>query len=529
MNLLPNNFLKQMENILKNEYHDFLATYDKPHFQGLRINRLKISTEDFRQRYGAHLGISSADGVPWCSTGFYHGTSAEGEAVSKSPLYHAGLYYIQEPSAMAPVEFMDIETGMKVLDLCAAPGGKSVQIATKLEGKGLLVSNDISLKRTKAILKNIEIQGIKNALVTNGSPEELAEFFGDYFDRILVDAPCSGEGMFRKDPAIIRSYEEVLADVEAIQHEILSQAATMLRPGGKLVYSTCTFNPAENEEIIQKFLAEHVDFEVVNLADIHPQASSYGFQPGLKGIGFRLYPHHLKGEGHFLCLLEKKKQGEGEASSKIRSEGNFDHLYPMQALAELVDDCGEINRSGSLSTNQKNRNDINQKNKGKSSRKTWKNTSKYENDYKQKGGRQEEAGQVDYKALLSDYQANQLETALEIGKLVYENGAIYNEIIDTQGAKFRIIRNGLYLGDIKNEAFTPSPAFIMAMEKQDFQHALSFAVDDGRLVKFLKGETLDLEETDGTYIICLDEYPLGYVKVKNQTAKNFYNKNWRLL
>ena len=525
MNKLPRAFLEQMESILREEYKAFVDSYNEVYFQGLRVNRLKIDKDTFIQRYATHLNIRANEDVPWCPTGFYYRDASEKAAVSKSPLYHAGLYYIQEPSAMAPVELLDVQQGMRVLDLCAAPGGKSVQIAAKLAGEGLLVSNDISLKRTKAILRNIEIQGIKNALITNGTPQELSEFFGAYFDRILVDAPCSGEGMFRKDPSIINAYEEVLQNVEAVQYEILTEAAKMLAPDGLLAYSTCTFNPKENEHIILKFLAAHSGFEMVDMHTKYPQASAYGFQTGLNGVaGFRLYPHHLKGEGHFICLLRKKMPDKDSEFDKMNPE----LLYPIQALKNIVNHDGKDNAKDITSDYKRSKNNLKKdfRNKAKNELEIF---SKYEKHSRNKVFSRGVAENTDYIALLKKYEAEQLNTQLQIGNLIYQNDAIYNEILNTRGAKFRIIRNGLYMGDVKNNEFTPSSAFILSMKEQDFKNTVSFTIEDVKLTKYLKGETIEIERPDGIYYICVDEFPLGFAKIKNHTAKNYYNKNWRLL
>jgi NOL1/NOP2/sun family putative RNA methylase len=266
---LPQKFTEKMKKLLGAEFDNFMSSYDDQRLYGLRVNRLKLDAAAWKE-----LSAFGADAkpVPWCEEGFYY---KEGQRPGKHPHYHAGLYYIQEPSAMAPVELLDVQPGHYVLDLCAAPGGKSTQIAAKLQGSGVLVTNDNARERTKALAKNIELAGVRNAIVLNEEPERLAPVFAEWFDRILIDAPCSGEGMFRKDDSMIADWEKHSVErCSLMQRDILRHAAAMLAPGGRLVYSTCTFSPEENEQQIAAFLAEHNDFDIV------PAEHRYGWQPG---------------------------------------------------------------------------------------------------------------------------------------------------------------------------------------------------------------------------------------------------------
>lgn len=298
---LPEKFLDRMKMLLKDEYVDFLESYNEDRYQGIRVNTLKINYEEF-------LNICPFDvkgEVPWAKNGLY----IEEEKPGRHPYHAAGLYYIQEPSAMSVTPQLDIKPGEKVLDLCASPGGKSTQAACYLNGEGLLVSNEIKLKRAQILVQNIERMGIKNAIVTNNSPEELEKVFVGYFDKVIVDAPCSGEGMFKKDKdAVLQWSPENVLGYQAMQRGIIESAANMLKPGGFLIYSTCTFSVEEDEFIIDEFLKKNRNFELVNIE------KNNGFVPGfydifnneeLKKVA-RLFPHKLKGEGHFLALLHKK-------------------------------------------------------------------------------------------------------------------------------------------------------------------------------------------------------------------------------
>ena len=302
--MLPKEFETRMKRLLGAEYDDFLAAYDRPRNVGLRRNPLKTDAPP-------DLSAFSLTPVPWEPSGFYY------DPVTRpglSPLHEAGLYYLQEPSAMAPVALLDPQPGEIVLDLCAAPGGKTTQIAGKLKGTGLLVCNEIVPKRAQILSQNVERLGIANALVLCESPKSLSAKFVGFFDKILVDAPCSGEGMFRKEEAAVTDWsEDTVAMCAARQLEILREAANMLRPGGRLVYSTCTFAPQENEGTVSAFLREHPQFsvETVEAPWFAPGRPDWVDDPapGLERT-FRLWPHRLRGEGHYAAVLKKDERGE---------------------------------------------------------------------------------------------------------------------------------------------------------------------------------------------------------------------------
>ncbi|MDE5756707.1 MAG: RsmF rRNA methyltransferase first C-terminal domain-containing protein [Clostridia bacterium] len=300
---LPQEFLSRMEKMLGEEYAEFLTSYDKDKIQGLRINCLKCDGKAVFDEFDLRS-------IPWCESGYYFNGE---ERPGKSVLHEGGAFYIQEPSAMAVVESMGIQCGDTVLDLCAAPGGKSSQIACKLQDSGLLVSNEIIPSRAKILSQNIERMGVRNCIVLSQSPDTLAERLKGVFDRILVDAPCSGEGMFRKNPLAVDEWSP--ANVENCKQRqlgILESAVEMLKSDGVIVYSTCTFSIQENEEVIDGFLQIHDDFEVVD--------SKFKFCDGytLDGSKFndqlaktnRIFPHKFDGEGHFFAVLKRS----GEAS-----------------------------------------------------------------------------------------------------------------------------------------------------------------------------------------------------------------------
>ena len=298
--ILPDEFISKMEKLFVDydELVCFLDSLKQSRHVGIRANTLKISLEDFKKIF------TNLEQTPWCKHGFYYLSS---KPASKNPLYYAGLYYIQEPSAMSAASILDVQLGDKVLDLCASPGGKSTQIAQALAGSGLLVANDSSASRISRLTHNIEIMGIKNAIVLCDTPERLAQKYTGYFDKILVDAPCSGEGMFRKNSEAVSAWDKgKSARLAAIQREILHNAAKMLTCGGRLVYSTCTFSPTENEEVIEDFLVNNRDFELIPITH-----TEFGVSPANQGLttkithAARIWPHRQKGEGHFIALLEK--------------------------------------------------------------------------------------------------------------------------------------------------------------------------------------------------------------------------------
>ena len=316
---LPAVFTDRMETLLGSEYSAFYNSYDEKTYAGLRMNTLKITAEEYLKLTGQEL-----EPVSWCPTGFYYNGSRE---YSKNPLYHAGLYYIQEPSAMFPAQALPVEEGDYILDMCAAPGGKSTALAAKLHGTGCLISNDISASRAKALLKNIEASGVRNSIVLTEDPKNLVPVFPEYFDKILIDAPCSGEGMFRKEPSMMKAWEK---NFSKLQREIVDSGIRMLKPGGKMIYSTCTFSVEENEGTLKYILEHYPDMHVIpigqtgdGLMEAHPE-----WVDGPEEIRHarRLWPHHLKGEGHFTALLQK----EGEKPETLKEYGE----KGMKALPE---------------------------------------------------------------------------------------------------------------------------------------------------------------------------------------------------
>ncbi len=429
---LPQKFLDEIRLLLGDEYDDFLKSYDKPMNYGLRVNTLKISPENYLKLSGENLRP-----VPWNELGFYYDGSRR---FTKNPLYHAGLYYIQEPSAMCPAHMLPVEEGDIVLDMCAAPGGKSTALGAKLKNTGLLVSNDVSVSRAKALLKNIEFFGIKNSLILSEDPSKLAGVFPEYFDKVLIDAPCSGEGMFRKKPSMTAAWERSGPDYFGpIQRRILLNGADLLKPGGMMVYSTCTFSEYEDEGSVEYLLKHRPEMSVVKVK--------------------RLWPHKVDGEGHFCVLL--KKAGEKPAPSQ--------ECYCPQSREDLTP--------------------------------------------------------------FHDFvRAGNAEDLFDPSRLVAQKGSLYYfPKIMPEFTGLRVIRNGWYLGELKKNRFEPSGAFARALTKDQWSHVLDLSLEDPRVIKYLKCETIEGEEgqENGWYIVCAAGYPLGFGKMNRGTLKNKYPVGWR--
>lgn len=324
----PKSFEERMKALLKDEYEAFVQSYDaKPH-TGLKVNTHKIDIDTFVKQFPYPLTP-----VPWAEDGFYYN---EEDPVTKHPYFYAGLYYIQEPSAMAPANLLKPHPGDAVLDLCAAPGGKSMQLSNFIKDDGILVTNDLNDNRIKALIRNVERFGLRNVVILNESPDHIAKALGHVFDAILIDAPCSGEGMFNKDPKAKKAYEKFGPEVCAkMQYDILETIPELIHTGGRVAYSTCTFAPMENEDQIEGFMKRYPSFEGERILKEALETN---------GHMARIWPHRQRGEGHFMALMHYKGDGEPSQSrmNQTMPKENewFEAFKKQHILSDKLD--GEI-------------------------------------------------------------------------------------------------------------------------------------------------------------------------------------------
>ena len=307
MKQLPEQFTDRMKLLLGDEFNEYEQALNMPPVKAFRVNTQKISVADFEK-----INIFGSEKIPYVNNGYY----LEYEKVGIHPFHHAGLIYVQEPAAMAPAECIDMAPDSYILDMCASPGGKSTQLKNKLDERGVLVSNEIVPSRCKILTGNIERLGLKNCVTTCMDTSYLAETFERVFDIVMVDAPCSGEGMFRKEQIAVDEWSQ--ENVEKCAHrqaEILENAVRCLKPGGYIIYATCTFSLEENEMTVDSFLKKHTDFEIVPVTDRVKNATSDGINFDgceCKNINFarRFYPHKNRGEGQFMAVLHNKQEKE---------------------------------------------------------------------------------------------------------------------------------------------------------------------------------------------------------------------------
>lgn len=460
---LPGKYCENIKRLLGEEgFQQYMDSFREEPCQALRVNTAKTSLEEWKK-----ICPFNTEEIPWCQNGFIINGSAKAD-ISKHPYYFAGMYYIQEPSAMVPASVLQIESGDKVLDLCAAPGGKAVEIAAKLNGSGFLVANDISASRAAALAKNLQMAGALNTVVTAETPERLSLHFKEYFDKILLDVPCSGEGMFRRKPDMVKDWlDKGPSYYAALQENILKEAYIMLKPGGSLVYSTCTFSIEEDEGMVQWFIDTYKDMEICKVP--HKDGFSYG-RPDLLEHGceelkrcIRIFPHIAKGEGHFAALLHKK---ENSAVENKRAESVL-------------------------------------KKNNKTDKNEWQNEIK--------------------EFVPEEYLKNCCP--------VKNKDTIYLVPKETARIKnLRYIQNGLIAGSFKKR-FEPSCQLALSKLSDTYKNRLLFKPGDIDVIKYLKGETINIDrDYKGWVLVTVDGFPLGWGKADGcGRLKNKYNAGWRMM
>ena len=481
---LPKEFLDRMRLELGDEYDEFIESYNRSNYKGLRLNPIKLNDKlinVLKSRY-------SLRSVPWCKTGYYYG---DDEKPGRDVLHHAGAYYIQEPSAMIVGELAGDIRNKKVLDLCAAPGGKTSHLAGIMNGTGLLVANEIIPKRAEILSQNVERMGIRNCIVTNESPDKLSNRFVNFFDCIVVDTPCSGEGMMRRDE--IARLEWSMDNVRMCAQrgqDILENAHRMLKDGGRLVYSTCTFAHEEDEGAIELFISKHPEYRVQKETPDRSEGSldRDGWPSNGNGcygeMVYRLWPHRLNGEGHFAAVLIKGavKEEQEEAPNRRRATPpkTNDRLKDFESFADEL-------RIGIKTEN--------------------------------------------------------IVTKADRLILVPEGGANLSGI--------RVIRPGLVLGENKKNRFEPDHALAMALRPEEFGTVLDIdsTAEEGMetCIKYLSGEPLSInnstgggavklyvdgvqnDNAKGWVLCCVDGISMGWGKINNGIIKNHYPKGLRIM
>lgn len=456
-----------MSRLLGEEYPAFETALNQAAVAGLRVNTLKISPQEFFE-----ISPFKLVPVPWSNSGFELASVIDSETMPGSHPYHAaGLYYLQEPSAMLAVELLDPQPGERILDLAAAPGGKASHIAARMDNQGLLVANEIHPRRVWDLAQNLERCGVRNAMVLNESAEKMADHFGEIFDRVLVDAPCSGEGLFRKNPqSRLQWSPEAVSGCALRQATLLESASRLVRPRGLLVYSTCTFSPEENEAAIAAFLHTHTNF---SLEAVEPQP---GFSPGRPDWipdvdstdlhkAIRLWPHLFSGEGNFVARLRKRTTWETPAP-KARSRPRL-----SQKIYDLID----------------------------------------------------------------RFSRDCLNVDFELSRLVLVGSYLYCLPQNPpETFNLHVIHPGWWLGVVKKDRFEPSHALAMGLKRTELRRVVSLGIDQTALVSgYLRGENLNenhLETShpsDGWSVVTLDGYPLGWGKKVKGLIKNNYPRGLR--
>lgn len=485
-NKLPAAFLARMERLLGSEYEAFLRSYGEERRYGLRRNPLKITEEDFIKRMPFPL-----QKISWAREGYYYDAASQ---PGRHVLHEAGAYYIQEPSAMAVVEALAPKPGERILDLCAAPGGKTTQIAGRMQGEGLLVANEVIGERARILSQNVERMGITNCVVCSETPERLSALFPAFFDRVLVDAPCSGEGMFRKEEAARGEWSEKAVQLCAQRQAlILGEAAKMVRPGGVLVYSTCTFSPEENEGTISAFLRNQDAYSIEDIpcGNLFAPGRPDWLEDAAPGIErtVRLWPHLLSGEGHFIA--------------RLRQSG--------MAGAEEIGAAAEEVRFGI---------------RGEKNLERRKNRERNCKSAKEGNTKNDELCKLTNAFMEEELGVGEAWRKRHPGRLLCFGEQIYLTPCEMPALTgIRVLRPGLHLLTEKKIRLEPAYALGLSLRLEDVgkKKEISYA----EAVAWLRGESLSCQQEKGWTALFYEGFCLGFGKATGGQMKNHYPKGLR--
>ena len=459
---LPEEFRSSMKRLLGKGYDAFCEALNAGPVASIRINTSKISNDEFEK-----IAPYPVTRIPFISNGYYIN---DADAWSGHPYYYAGLYYIQEASAMLPASVLNVQKGDIVLDLCAAPGGKSTELS--ISDASLLISNDISQTRTIPLVKNLERFGSTCYMVTCESPQKLSVIYPEIFDRILIDAPCSGEGMFRKDRSLIRSYREKGPSYYSpVQSEILEYAYRMLKPGGIMLYSTCTYSDIEDEQVVIKLIEAHDDLSVCDISKTNGLSGPYDIYKDDDRISgcARALPHLFRGEGHFMAMIKK------EGSDIDRTVPSYDRTLCFEEIEDKISD-------------------------------------------------------------FACHFSDDLMKRFKEKRFILNDGGLYmlpDGFMGLFDPRLRYRRTGTCIGTINRSGkFVPHTAFALTLSCNDYTNTLCYDTNDANVIKYLKGETLIVDGIvaeklhKGVVLMCAGRYPLGFSVYDGTKLKNLYEKGW---
>lgn len=448
-NKLPKEYVYRMHDMLGDEFDAFIESYNRPPERGLLLNTLRMDAESF-----LNLVLLQLTKAQTSDNGYI--INGDASYLAAHPYHRAGLYYMQEPSAMSVAHHAGAREGMRVLDMCAAPGGKTTGLAIAMKGTGVLVSNDFVFKRAVELKRNIERMGITNTIVTSCSPSTIAQVYPEYFDIVVADVPCSGEGMFRKNPSAALEWSvSGVKTCASRQSGILSDTANAVAPGGRLIYSTCTFSPDENECVVERFISDNPDFSVVTMK--------------------RLYPHKLRGEGHFVCVMERLDSHSLRVNSTPSGQ-----LYPKQyesaCLSGFLQDCFITAPQLEAYT------------------------------FAQRNKRQ------------PDKEKN----------VFFANSDVFDALKELTLHGITPIYAGIHIGSERSGRFEPSHALFMAAHDGEYRRRVDMKPDSDELMHYLNGEEIDCPDTyKGYCIVTTDGLPIGFGKATDGHLKNKLPKGLR--